>query len=580
MWSFKKCSHASSLLEDRAFAHFQKCLHTFHTILQKMSQLQPSTHIIRRALISVSDKTGILEFAKSLAERGIEIVSTGGTAQTLREAGIPVMSVSDVTHFPEILDGRVKTLHPAIHAGLLAVLDEKSHIHQLEANMIQSIDLVVVNLYPFEQTLAKPSATHADIIENIDIGGPAMIRASAKNYRWTAIVTNPARYADILNSLNASNGGISEELRFELAAEAFQHTAYYDGMVAAYFTKKSSNMKSSNTSNHATSSVSLPETFSFALRKEQDLRYGENPHQQAGLYKISGSGVTYNGVFTQLHGKELSYNNILDIDATAKLALEFLEWKDIVGETAVIIKHTNPCGVGSAPRLMDAYRKAYACDTTSAFGGIIALTATLDFETAKVIDEIFTEVVIAPAFAPDALELLQQKKNRRLMTVNFDALKTAQMLEVKAIAGGMLVQSSDALLWNAAEKRTVTKRTPTNDEERALEYAWRIAKHVKSNAIVYAAADRALGIGAGQMSRLDSAIIAARKAERAGISLQGCAVASDAFFPFADGLLEAVQAGASAVIQPGGSVRDEEVIAAADEKNIAMVLTGVRHFKH
>lgn len=540
-----------------------------------MSQLQPSTHIIKRALISVSDKTGVLEFAKALAQRGIEIISTGGTAQTLREAGIPVMSVSDVTHFPEILDGRVKTLHPAIHGGLLAVLDEKSHLHQLEANMIQSIDLVVVNLYPFEQTLAKSDATHEDIIENIDIGGPAMIRASAKNYRWTAIVTNPTRYADILNALNASNGGLSEELRFELAAEAFQHTAYYDGMVAAYFTKKSS-----NTSNDAMSSTSLPETFSFALRKEQDLRYGENPHQQAGLYKISGSGVAYNGVFTQLHGKELSYNNILDIDATAKLALEFLEWKDAVGETAVIIKHTNPCGVGSAPRLMDAYRKAYACDTTSAFGGIIALTTTLDLETARVIDEIFTEVVIAPAFAPDALELLQQKKNRRLMTVNFDALKTAQMLEIKAIAGGMLVQSPDALLWNAAEKRTVTKRTPSENEQRALEYAWRIAKHVKSNAIVYAAADRALGIGAGQMSRLDSAIIAARKAERAGISLQGCAVASDAFFPFADGLLEAVQAGASAVIQPGGSVRDEEVIAAADEKNIAMVLTGVRHFKH
>lgn len=543
-----------------------------------MSNLQPSTHTIRRALLSVSDKTGILDLAQSLVSRGIEIISTGGTAQTLKDAGIPVLSVSDVTHFPEILDGRVKTLHPAIHAGLLAVLDEKSHLHQLEAHLIQSIDLVVVNLYPFEKTLDKQHSSHKDIIENIDIGGPAMIRASAKNYRWTAIVTNPARYGDVLNALNTSNGAIPEELRFELAAEAFAHTAYYDGMVAAYFASKRASF--THKAQSGSEETTLAETLSFALRKEQDLRYGENPHQTAGLYKVSGSGVSYNGIFTQLHGKELSYNNILDIDATAKLALEFLEWKAVVGETAVIIKHTNPCGVGSAPTLAEAYRKAYACDTTSAFGGIIALTTTLDLETARAIDEIFTEVVIAPQFQPEALELLQQKKNRRLMTVNYDALKRAQNLEVKAIAGGMLLQSTDALLWNEAEKRTVTNRTPTSSEELALGYAWRIAKHVKSNAIVYAASDRSLGIGAGQMSRLDSAIIAARKAERAGISLRGSAVASDAFFPFADGLLEAVEAGATAVIQPGGSVRDEEVIQAANDKGIAMVMTGVRHFRH
>jgi phosphoribosylaminoimidazolecarboxamide formyltransferase/IMP cyclohydrolase len=536
-----------------------------------MSLLQPSTHIIRRALLSVSDKTGLLDLAQALIARGIEIISTGGTAQTLKDAGIPVLSVSDITHFPEILDGRVKTLHPAIHAGLLAVLDEKTHIHQLEAHMIQSIDLVVVNLYPFEQTLQKPNPSHADIIENIDIGGPAMIRASAKNYRWTAIVTNPARYNDIVNALNTNNGAVPEEIRFELAAEAFAHTAYYDGMVASYFASKSSASKQKS---------GLQDTLSFALRKEQDLRYGENPHQMAGLYKVSGSGIAYSNVFTQIHGKELSYNNILDIDATAKLALEFLQWQNVVGETAVIIKHTNPCGVGSAPTLAEAYKKAYACDTTSAFGGIIALTTKLDLETAKHIDEIFTEVVIAPAFQPDALELLQQKKNRRLMTVDYDALQRAVGLEVKAIAGGMLLQNSDERLWNEDEMRIVTKRSPTSEETRALHYAWRIAKHVKSNAIVYAASDRALGIGAGQMSRLDSAIIAARKAERAGISLQGCAVASDAFFPFPDGLLEAVEAGASAVIQPGGSVRDEEVIAAANEKGIAMIMTGVRHFRH
>lgn len=541
-----------------------------------MSLLQPSNHIIRRALLSVSDKTGILELAQALVARGIEIISTGGTAQTLKDAGISVLSVSDITHFPEILDGRVKTLHPAIHGGLLAVLDETSHIHQLEAHMIQSIDLVVVNLYPFEQTLEKPNVSHSDIIENIDIGGPAMIRASAKNYRWTAIVTNPNRYNEIISTLNTNNGTIPEVMRFNLAAEAFAHTAYYDGMVAAYFAEKTSQ---ENTSENNQSS-GLQQTLSFSLRKEQDLRYGENPHQSAGLYKISGSGIAYSSIFTQLHGKELSYNNILDIDATAKLALEFLEWKQVVGETAVIIKHTNPCGVGSAPTLLEAYKKAYTCDTTSAFGGIIALTTTLDYETAKVIDEIFTEVVIAPEFHPKALELLQQKKNRRLMTVNYDALKEAIRLEVKAIAGGMLLQNTDTLLWNEAERRTVTTRTPSADEERALGYAWRIAKHVKSNAIVYAAPDRSLGIGAGQMSRLDSAIIAARKAERAGISLQGCAVASDAFFPFPDGLLEAVEAGATAVIQPGGSVRDEEVIAAANEKGIAMMMTGVRHFRH
>jgi phosphoribosylaminoimidazolecarboxamide formyltransferase / IMP cyclohydrolase len=558
-----------------------------------MSDLQPSTHIIRRALLSVSDKTGILDLATALVKRDVEIISTGGTAQTLKDAGIPVKSVSDVTHFPEILDGRVKTLHPAIHGGLLAILDEKSHLHQLEANMIQSIDLAVVNLYPFEQTLAKPHVQQREIIENIDIGGPAMIRASAKNYLWTVILTNPSRYNDVLAELAANNGAVSEQFRFDLAAEAFAHTAYYDGMVAAYFlsqkhiaqkhiAQKHIAEKPSKPSTPVTTDVAedMPETLSFSLRKEQGLRYGENPHQSAALYNAAGSGMAYNSVFTQLHGKELSYNNILDVDAAAKLALEFLEWQSIVGETAVIIKHTNPCGVGSAATLVDAYKKGYACDTTSAFGGIIALTSTLDLETAQVIDEIFTEVVIAPAFQPDALELLQQKKNRRLMTVNYDALKSALRLEIKAIAGGMLVQSTDALLWNTAEKRTVTERTPTAAEELALGYAWRIAKHVKSNAIVYAASDRALGIGAGQMSRLDSAIIAAKKAERAGISLKGAAVASDAFFPFADGLLEAVEAGATAVIQPGGSVRDGEVIAAANEKGIAMVMTGVRHFRH
>ena len=536
--------------------------------------LHPSTHRIGKALISVSDKTGLIDFARKLVERDIQIISTGGTALALKEAGIPVVSIAEVTGFEEILDGRVKTLHPSIHAGLLAALDNPKHVHQLEANMIQSIDLVIVNLYPFEKTVENPASSHNDIIENIDIGGPAMIRASAKNYRWTAVVTNPNRYDKILSALHLHAGTLPEELRLELAFEAFTHTAHYDGMISQYFSHKSS-------SNQATTDISpasLPNILPLALRKDQDLRYGENPHQIAALYQQSGNDASYHRIFQYLHGKELSYNNLLDMDAAAKLALEFSVMEN--DETVVIIKHTNPCGVGSARTLKDAYLKAYSCDTTSAFGGIIAFTSELDLETAKIVDEIFTEVLIAPSYEPEALELLQQKKNRRLMTVNYAALKAALCLEIKAIAGGVLVQSADNMLWNAAEMEIVTKRIPSNDERQALEYAWRIAKHVKSNAIVYAAPDRALAIGAGQMSRVDSAAIAARKAEAAGISLVGSAVASDAFFPFADGLLETVKAGATAVIQPGGSVRDAEVIAAADAHGITMVCTGMRHFRH
>lgn len=534
--------------------------------------LHPSTHVIRRALISVSDKTGIVSFARKLAERDIQIISTGGTAEELKKAGVPVISIANVTGFDEILDGRVKTLHPAIHAGLLAVLDNPHHVQQMEANMIQSIDLVVVNLYPFEKTLSNAESTHDDIVENIDIGGPAMIRASAKNYRWTAILTNPERYDEVVSALHSYDGALPEELRLSLAHEAFAHTAYYDGMIAGYFSRKTKELT------YQTETL-LPETLSFALRKDQDLRYGENPHQTAALYKQSGSGNAYGDIFHYLHGKELSYNNLLDIDAAAKLALEFRAVEGL-GETAVIIKHTNPCGVGSDKTLKEAYLKAFRCDTTSAFGGIIALTSELDLATAQTIDEIFTEVVIAPAYSADALELLKQKKNRRLMTVNYEALEASLRLEVKAIAGGMLLQSADTLLWNTDGLDIVTKRQPSPEERKSLEYAWRIAKHVKSNTIVYAAPDRALAIGAGQMSRVDSAAIAARKAEAAGISLAGSAVASDAFFPFADGLLETVKAGATAVIQPGGSVRDAEVIAAADEHGIAMMFTGVRHFRH
>jgi phosphoribosylaminoimidazolecarboxamide formyltransferase/IMP cyclohydrolase len=550
---------------------------TFPVVFYQFSMptLFPATYPIKRALISVSDKTGIIEFAHALTKRGIEIISTGGTASALAAAGVPVRSVSEVTGFPEILDGRVKTLHPSIHAGLLGVLDNPDHERQMAEHGVTSIDLVVINLYPFEQTLAKPDATHEDIVENIDIGGPAMVRASAKNYRWTAVVTNPLRYADILSTLETNSGAIPENLRLQLAREAFAHMGYYDSVIARYLEQK----VSTTTSNQAASPLhDFPETFSIALRREQALRYGENPHQTAALYTLQGLGTSYGTVYKQLHGKELSYNNILDIDGAARLALEFMG--EAGHETVVIVKHTNPCGVGSAPTLAEAYKIAYSCDTASAFGGIIAFTAPIDLATAQTLDDLFTEVLIAPAYSADALELLQKKKNRRLMTIDYTALRRSLSLELKAVGGGLLAQRADVLLWNEAEMRAVTKRQPTAGEWQALRYAWKIAKHVKSNAIVYAAPHQALAVGAGQMSRVDSAAIAARKAEKANISLKGSAVASDAFFPFADGLLEAVEAGATAVIQPGGSVRDEEVIAAADERGIAMVFTGVRHFKH
>jgi phosphoribosylaminoimidazolecarboxamide formyltransferase/IMP cyclohydrolase len=543
----------------------------------------PSTHRIRRALISVSDKTGVVDFARRLSERGVEIISTGGTAKTLVEAGIGTRSVSDVTGFEEILGGRVKTLHPAIHGGLLGVLDDPDHVRQMEAHMIQSIDLVAVNLYPFEETLAaEGGAAHETIIENIDVGGPAMIRASAKNYRWTAIVTNPERYDEIIARMDGGGGALEEGFRRQLAREAFAHTAYYDSVIAAYFERlerENAVRDSKSNSGNDSERRPAPAIATLGLRRELELRYGENPHQTAVLYKQPGAPLSYGDIFGYLHGKELSYNNLLDIDAAAKLALEFVSAQ--YPATAAIIKHTNPCGVASAESLAEAYRNAYACDTTSAFGGIIAVTRELDEETATAIDEIFTEVLIAPSYSPAALELLQRKKNRRLMTVRFDALAAAlENVEYKTIAGGILAQTADRALWREESLRVATERQPSPEERAAMEYAWRIAKHVKSNAVVYAAPDRALAIGAGQTSRVDSAAVAARKAAAAGLSLAGSAVASDAFFPFADGLLETVNAGATAVIQPGGSVRDAEVIQAANERGVAMIFTDMRHFRH
>jgi phosphoribosylaminoimidazolecarboxamide formyltransferase/IMP cyclohydrolase len=516
-----------------------------------------SVHTIRRALISVSDKAGIVQFAKALMKWNVEIISTGGTLKTLREGGIPAKSVSDVTGFPEILDGRVKTLHPKIHAGLLAVSDNPSHQKQLAELDISSIDLVVVNLYPFEQTISKNGISVDEAIEQIDIGGPTMIRAAAKNHKYKTVVVNPERYTTIIEQMEKNNGAIPAAFRAELAREVFQRTAQYDDAIASYL----SNVQRPPTS------PSLPDTFSLSLRKHLDLRYGENPHQKAGLYGSFGS------YFEHIHGKELSYNNIVDIQAAVELMEEFEE------TTAVIVKHTNPSGVGSDPKLTQAYSKAFATDMKSAFGGIVAVNRPLDLETARAINDVFTEVIIAPEYPTDVLEFLRKKKDRRLVRQT-RPIREAHRIDLKAVAGGLLVQTADDMTLTESELKVVTKRKPTETEFSAMRFAWRVAKHVKSNAIVYARTDRTIGVGAGQMSRVDSAHIAVVKAHEAGLDLRDTAVASDAFFPFADGLLEAVKAGATAVIQPGGSVRDEEVIKAANDNDIAMVFTGIRHFRH
>ena len=508
---------------------------------------------MKTALLSVSNKNGIVELARALHELGITIISTGGTARTISEAGIAVTKVSEITNFPEILDGRVKTLHPKIHGGLLGMLDHESHVLEMEQHGIRSIDLVVVNLYPFEQTVLKQGASHDEIIENIDIGGPAMVRASAKNYRHTCVVVDPRHYAMIIEHLRSSDD-VPMPIRMRLAFEAFAHTAQYDARISEYL------------ADHI--GVTQPQESAIPLRLDQSLRYGENPHQNAALY---GDFTT---IFTQLHGKELSYNNILDIDASALLCLEFEV------PTVCIIKHNNPCGVGSADDLLQAWDKAFATDSVSPFGGIVCVNREIDIDFAEKIHGIFTEVIIAPSYTSDARDRLMKKKDRRLMTYDADRLRSLYRREVRSVAGGFLIQDSDAELLDAVNMKIASDRQPTDEERRAMLFAWKVAKHVKSNAIVYAREDRTLGIGAGQMSRVDSARIAVSKAADAGLDLQGCAVASDAFFPFADGLIQAAEAGATAVIQPGGSVRDEEVIQAANERGLTMMFTGMRHFRH
>lgn len=504
---------------------------------------------MKRALISVSDKEGVVELARSLVELDFEIVSSGGTAKAIADAGVPVIKVADVTGAPEILDGRVKTLHPKIHGGILADRRKQSHIDELAAQGIAPIDLVICNLYPFERTIQRAGVEEDEAIEQIDIGGPAMVRASAKNFHSVAIVVNPKRYSTVLDELRTS-GEVSLSTRRRLALEAFEHTAAYDAAIARFFTRDEE----------------LPERLVLGADKVIELRYGENPHQRAAFYRNLGPTSGLAGA-EQLHGKELSYNNILDSDAAWKLAIEFER------PAVAIIKHSNPCGVAVAKTISEAYTLALDCDRTSAFGGIVAMNRPCDEVTASQLAEIFTEVVLAPGYEENALEILGAKKNLRILRLNPSLVPE---MEIRRVAGGLLVQSPD-LPDAALDAKVVTKAEPTPEQWDDLRFAWTVVKHVKSNAIVLVKDGVAVGVGAGQMSRVESTELAAR---RAGERAKGTVCASDAFFPFRDGLDAAVAAGAIAVIQPGGSVRDEEVIAAADEHGIPMVFTGRRHFRH
>jgi phosphoribosylaminoimidazolecarboxamide formyltransferase / IMP cyclohydrolase len=529
---------------------------------------------VKRALISVSDKTGLADFAKALAARGVELVSTGGTKAMLAGEGLAIRDVVELTGFPEIMDGRVKTLHPGIHGGLLAVRDHPDHAKAMTEHNIVAIDLVIVTLYPFEDVLASGAKPEA-IIENIDIGGPAMVRASAKNHAYVTIVTDPTDYSAVLAELDQNAGQTSLAFRKSLAAKAFARTAAYDAAVAGWF---------------ADTIEEAPRHRAFAGKLSQELRYGENPHQKAALY-LTGEKRPGVARAHQLQGKELSWNNINDTDAAFELVAEF---NPAESAACAIIKHCNPCGVAAGASLTEAYKAALSCDTTSAFGGIVAVNQTLDAEAASEIIKVFTEVIIAPAVTDEAAAIIATKKNLRLLVT--DGLPDARSpgLSVKSIAGGLLVQSRDNGVVGDLDLKLVTKRSPSAQELSDLRFAFRVAKHVKSNAIVYAKNGATVGIGAGQMSRLDSARIAVVKAKDAAAiegwspsgahsippKLQGCVVASDAFFPFADGLITAIEAGATAVIQPGGSMRDDEVIAAADERGVAMVFTGMRHFRH
>jgi len=521
---------------------------------------------IERALISVSDKNGILEFSRGLAKLGVEIISTGGTASLLRDNKVAVKDVSEITGFPEMMDGRVKSLHPKVHGGILALRDNPEHVAKMKDHGIAPIDLVVVNLYPFEATVAR-GASFDEIVENIDIGGPSMVRAAAKNHAHVGVVVDPNDYDSILAELQEGGGSLSPETRFQLFRKAFQHTAYYDSVISNYFASLDENKKPGL----------WGQTVNIQISKIQDMRYGENPHQSAAFYATRGETGPAIARAKQFQGKELSFNNILDADAALATVLEF---SDIA---AVAIKHNNPCGVAlSKKSLADAFRKAKACDPVSIFGGVIAFNREVDEETATELKEIFLEIVIAPSYTPEAKAVLSSAKrllNIRLLELDMSKPQNGGY-DLRRVRGGILLQDWDTGSVDVRTCRIATQKKPTEEEYQALDFAWRVCRHVKSNTIVFASPDRLLGVGAGQMSRVDSAKIAVLRAAAHGLDLRGSVVASDAFYPFRDGVDEAAKAGAKAVIQPGGSIKDEEVIAAADEHGMAMVFTGMRHFRH
>jgi phosphoribosylaminoimidazolecarboxamide formyltransferase / IMP cyclohydrolase len=518
---------------------------------------------INRALISLSDKTGAIEFAKSLSEFGVQIISTGGTAKSLRDAGIVVTDVSEITGFPEMMDGRVKTLHPKIHGAFLALRDNEHHVASMKEHGIQPIDMVVVNLYPFEKTIAKQGVMLGEAVENIDIGGPAMIRSAAKNWQDVAVITDPAKYEPIISEMRENEGSLSLETRQALAAQAYTRTANYDIAISSFLVKQIS------------SEETLPQSVNINLAKVADLRYGENPHQKAALYSSGESGGIANA--EQLHGKEMSYNNYVDAEAAWNLVQDFDEL------AVAIIKHTNPSGVGRGRDNEQAYRRALSTDPVSAFGGIIAFNRLVDARVANSVNEVFTEVVIAPEFEDEAIEIFKAKKNLRVLRVAFSEPKIqnqSSKIALRQISGGMLMQEKDLHRLSESDLKVVTKKQPTADEVGAMLFAWSVCKHVKSNAIVFANKNQTIGVGAGQMNRVDSLRIAAMRAERFDLPLKGSVIASDAFFPFRDNVDEAAKYGISAIIQPGGSVRDDESIQAGNEHGISMVFTGIRHFNH
>jgi phosphoribosylaminoimidazolecarboxamide formyltransferase/IMP cyclohydrolase len=521
--------------------------------------------MVKQALISVSDKTGVLDFARALASQGYAILSTGGTAKLLADNGVAVTEVADYTGFPEMLDGRVKTLHPKVHGGILARRDFPEHVAALAQHAIPTIDMVVVNLYPFQQTVAKDQCALEDAIENIDIGGPAMLRSAAKNHKDVIVICDPADYTPVLEELQAGKGELAYATKFVLAKKVFAHTSQYDGAITNYFSSLGADLE------HTTRSA-YPQTLNLHFEKVQDMRYGENPHQSAAFYRdlVPADGALAN--YTQLQGKELSYNNIGDADAAWECV------KTFEAGACVIVKHANPCGVALGVDPLEAYSKALQTDPTSAFGGIIAFNRELDGKAAAAVAKQFVEVLIAPSFTEEALQIFAAKQNVRLLQIPLGKGINAQ--DLKRVGGGLLVQSPDAKNVGLGELKVVTKLHPTQQQLQDLMFAWRVAKFVKSNAIVFCGNSMTLGVGAGQMSRVDSARIAAIKAQNAGLALAGSAVASDAFFPFRDGLDVVVAAGATCVIQPGGSMRDQEVIDAADEQGVVMLLTGTRHFRH